>query len=324
MTKSSKKWWKQPVENIFGSKSKIKGMHLLKHYGNSKIGIFRMKGDARTYLIKDYNERKFGYQEIKNLKNIRDIGTFHKPIFVANYKNFFVEEFIKGKIMQDILEKETNRENVRNLYLKAVDELVKIHTSAGFLKNKNDLKNTFKREELKRRINLFLFYIENFGFPSYEKYGGKIKREWRRAVEKVPTNIKRMVKHLGINEKNYLLGHGDYKPNNLILTKNGEIYVIDWLGMAKAQPWYDLAYLLTRLTGHEKEFFLKEYLEKMHKNGYLKETSLKEAENLLRTGIIYQQLQRAKSNAHRIKSKRDVHHMREFSAALDGLVHVIS
>ena len=104
-----------------------------------------------------------------------------------------------------------------------------------------------------------------------------------------------------------------------IFTKNSKAYIVDWLGMSKAQPWYDLAYLLLHLKKKDQKNFIDIYLRKMQQKGYFLNIPRNKVEKLFKSGIIYQQIIRAKSNAHRILLYKNNHHSNEFKAALDGL-----
>lgn len=64
---------------------------------------------------------------------------------------------------------------------------------------------------------LFFRSILDFGFPAYEKIAGVRNKKWHRAMRAIP--VKDIVKSLDVRGKHYVLGHGDFKPNNWSLPK---------------------------------------------------------------------------------------------------------
>jgi len=69
-----------------------------------------------------------------------------------------------------------------------------------------------------------------------------------------------------------VLGHGDYKPNNLMVVREGSDLVvrpIDWVDMGQATPWYDLAYLLKGQTKDQTKALTKTYVKKVQAAGML-------------------------------------------------------
>ena len=61
----------------------------------------------------------------------------------------------------------------------------------------------------------------------------------------------------------------------------------------------------------------------MQKKEYLLNISKTKAQKLFKSGVIFQQIIRAKSNSRRIKNKMDTHYINEFKNALDGLVNIL-
>ncbi len=307
---------RKAIGKILGGE--IAAYRRLKHHGSGIIFVFKVRGDARTYLLKSYRERKFGRQEAKNLQLIKHIQLISKPTYFGSTNGFFVQEYIKGSVFQDRLNK--NRKADTSAYFtQAVLELVKIHTAASAVKQPTALRS-FTEVLLEKRIRQAIRFIKNIGFPAYHKLSGRINPAWSLALENI--SIDSLVATLRVNGREWFLGHGDYKPNNLIFDATGRLWVLDWLGMARAQPWYDLAYLLLQAKPQEK--YLRLYLARMHGAGYLKKVSFASAKKLFKQGVIFQQLIRAKSNAPNIKTGNDRHYIREFKRSMDGLVAVLA
>ena len=308
------------IKQILGSRIKVEKLYLLKHSGGSSIKIFTLKDDSTKYLLKSYTEQKYTDKETKNLDNINSIETFNKPQYFGKYKNFFIQEYINGILFQKLVDKLPS-DQLRSYYLGAIKNLATIHFSKNHLKDRRLLCRLFEKKSLEKRLNIALAIIQEIGIPSYLRVTDKSNSKWNKFLKKV--NISALVNDLSVQGNNYILGHGDYKPNNIIFTRDKKIFTIDWQGMSKAQPWYDLAYLLVHLNKTDKFAYLEYYLHTIKEKGNLLNVSMEKAKNLFRSGIIFQQIVRAKSNGHRIKSKKDKHHISEFEEALNGLVQII-
>jgi len=307
------------IKYILGSKVKVEKLHPLKHHGGGSIKIFTLKDDSTRYLLKSYPEQKYIDKETKNLDNINSIKTFNKPQCFGSYKNFFIQEFIDGVLFKELVDK-LPVEQLQNYYLSAVKNLAIIHSSKNYLRDKRKLSKIFEEKSMKKRLNIALATIQGVGLTSYIRVVGKSNTKWDKFLKKVNTST--LISDLSIRGDNYILGHGDYKPNNIIFTKE-KIFIIDWLGMSKAQPWYDLAYLLVHLHKADKFVYLEHYLQSMRENKNLLNVTIEDAKKLFRSGIIFQQIIRAKSNSNRINSHKDQHHISEFNDALDSLVQEI-
>lgn len=281
--------------------------------------MFSVRGQKGKYLIKTYPEKEYTVLEARNLRNIAP-ASLHIPASFGSGHGYLIQSFIQGELFEDTLVRLSPAAR-RRRYRTAIEELVRIHTSIHRLKNKRWLHNRrFGVPSFRKRLRAFQELVSGEGFTSYEKYAGPVPRRWRLAVARVP--VERLVHSLGVCTQSFVMGHGDYKPNNIIFTDDGWFsWTVDWLGMSKAQPWYDLAYLLV----HEraKDTFLSYYLRLMHERGFLRNVSERRARKLFLDGMIFQELQRAKSNATKIHSRRAAHHMGEFRSALNGLSKLV-
>lgn len=305
------------IKNIIGSGKTIDKLYPVKHPGKGSIKVFKIKGEDKKYLLKSYPEQKLIEKETKNLDNINPVKAFNKPQYIGKHENFFIQEFIEGKLLQQLIDK-FPEEKLHEYYASAVENLSKIHSSRNYLKDKRKLNREFEKNSLRNRLDFILKMIEDTGLESYAKATGKSTLKWNKALRKI--NISSLVNDLCVEGDNYFLGHGDYKPDNIIFTKDKEVFVIDWISMSKAQPWYDLAYLLVHLNKKDKLTYLEHYLQKMKENKNLLNLSMKKARKLFSSGIIFQQMIRAKSNSHQMNSYKDKHHINEFERAMNGLV----
>ncbi len=305
---SKKNDWIIEAKRVFKCKdiAFLKNIH---HPGNGEIRVFSSQG--KKYLVKKYIDEKYTAREAINIWNVQNTG-IHVPRYYGFQNGFLFEEYIEGKLFQDVI---SQREFQEAIYMKAIHEISVLHHSKDSLRDKRKLKRIFERKPLKKRIEMFFYFITHFGFPAFEKFS-KVKKNWILALKKI--SIPDLVNIHSVRGDSYIIGHGDYKPNNLIVTHSG-LYIIDWLSMAKAQPWYDLSYLLVNVDDmKKKEEFVYQYLQETNSK-----LSIAKAMQLFKSGMIYQELQRAKSNSHRIYSKKDMHHIEEFRKAMDGISSVV-
>ena len=311
------------IKSILGANIEIEKVFILNNFGSGNILVFQLKGKKVKYLLKSYNEQKYIDRETKNLKNINDITIFNKPKYFGKYKNFYIQEYIEGDLFRNLLDSLPDK-NLEKYYLSAVKNLVIIHTASDYVKDKRKLNRMFFSAPLRKQLNNFFNKIQNVGFISYKDAVGEINEKWIQAMKKV--KIEKLINDLKVEKSDYFLGHGDYKPNNIIFTKDKKIFVIDWLGMSKAQPWYDLAYLLALLDLNKRFQFFEIYFNTMREKGYLLKMTKIKAKKLFKSGIIFQEITRTKSNAHLIekgKTQKELHHIEEFKNALDGLLNIL-
>ncbi|MDA3839990.1 MAG: phosphotransferase [Patescibacteria group bacterium] len=307
---------KEIIQKILHKKIQIEKIYELKHPGSSSTKVFTIKNSKEKYLLKSYESQKHTNQETKNLFNIELIDVFDKPKYVGRYKKHYIQEYVDGLLFQNLVDKLSSK-YLHKHYLMAVENLVLIHSSKNNLKDKRKVSRVFEEKPLERRLNEAIVLIKKIGIPSYKEIVGSSNPKWDNFLKNV--NISNITQSLKISGDNYFLGHGDYKPNNIIFGANKKIFTIDWLGMSKAQPWYDLAYLLVHLKKTEKDKYLKHYFKKMKEEDLLQNLTIERARRLFKNGIIFQQIIRAESNCYRIKSKSDKHHIKEFKEALDEL-----
>ena len=305
------------IKKILKNQSDIENIHELKHPVYSTIKIFKLKNSNKKYILKSYKDIKHTDKETKNLDNINSAQSFNKPLYFGRYKNHFILEYIEGDLFQNLIENKNKK--LDDYYFKCLESLSKIHSSKNFLKDKRKLNKQFEENSLEKRLNSALFFIKKVGIPSYKNVDNIPIPKWEKVLNKI--DVKDITESLSIKEY-YILGHGDYKPNNIII-KNDEVFIIDWFGMSKATPWYDLAYLLIHLSKREKNKFLKYYINLMHDKNLLLDTSYEKSKKLFRNGIILQQIIRSKSNSDKIKSKNNTHHINEFKKAMEGLLEVV-
>lgn len=314
MTKS----YKTILGKVLKEKINVRNTEVLQHDGFSDIAL--VTANNKKFILKSYIEEKNTRIEFRNLSNVNVAAEIKTPKCFGYGENVIVEEYIEGKTFQEIINK-NKRKVRRDLFLKTLENLAEIHASFYKVRNPGAVRNIFEEKYARKRIATAIRMIRNEGFDSYQRYAGDVDPSWPKAIGSV--NVDKLIKDLCVRSKNFVLGHGDYKPNNIIFDRKGRVHTIDWLGMSKSQPWYDLAYLLVSVPWDKKKKFVDFYLERIKKKGFLTNLSREKAHDLFRSGAIFQQIIRVKSNSHRIKSSKNIHNINEFRAALNGLCEIL-
>ncbi len=316
------------LSRILSRTIEVSRLDQLRHPGTGTVCRIAV-ANGTIYLLKSYpldlrpspDSRPFWDTESRNLKCIDPAITINKPRYFGSYQNYFLEEFIAGDLFEDLLnsQKLTTEEN-RVLFRAAIDELVNIHSAASLIRDRRLLRRPFEPAKLLRTLDDARQQIEQDGFPAYAGRGLEHNPHWIKALGQLP--VKQVEADLNTSHS-YIIGHGDFKPNNLIVTPARRVAVVDWLGLGKAQPWFDLSYLLNSAPPAERPVHVAYYLEQMENRGLLSGITVSGAQRLLKSGSIYQELVRARSNSRYIGTRADPHHVNEFTAALDGLTRLV-
>ena len=118
-----------------------------------------------------------------------------------------------------------------------------------------------------------------------------------------------------------VIGHGDYKPNNLMVVGEGSDLVvrpIDWVDMGQATPWYDLAYLLSGRPEDQTKALTKTYVERVQAAGVLPSLTEEEAHEGLAWGRVAQLITSTASGVCRDWDKDRERGCNDILAAWDG------
>lgn len=141
-----------------------------------------------------------------------------------------VSEYIEGKTLAQLMEE--NKEKKQEYIEKLVDIQMDIHRKTSPLLNK--LKDKMMRK------------ISETSFDATIRYD-------------LHTHLEGMPKHNKVC-------HGDFNPSNVIITKDGTPYILDWAHATQGNASADVArtYLLFRLNGEvdDAEFYLDTFCKK--------------------------------------------------------------
>jgi aminoglycoside phosphotransferase (APT) family kinase protein len=310
------------LQHILGKPAQITAVRHHQHPGTGVIDIITTSDGV--YVLKTYTQERVESRgsaarlaqiEIRNMELIRSATSFAKPHYYGSYQNSYLQDFVSGTLLVRRLGEvaPAERERYQN---QSIDTLVAVHTAVGEVSDRRRMRRNFTAASLERMLGKAIARIVEIGIPAYRDKGNTVPKEWVRTLADFP--IGRMVSDLAVTDE-YVLGHGDFKGDNLIVGDDGRLWVIDWLGMSKARPWYDLAYLLVDVPLAHKWPFVGRYVELMQQRGYLKGQNQAMTKQLFTSGMIYQELVRARSNALFVRERPDSHHAQQLHAALTSL-----
>jgi len=145
--------------------------------------------------------------------------------------HLFAMEHIEGVPLHRAVRCEPGR--MRELLTLSIGRLAAIHTLIEIcVAGELDLRGPYWKEALRDRLSCDFGRVLQRA-PACERHVGDVKTD-------------RIARELSC-QTHRVLGHGDYKGNNLMVVDvSGRpgIRPIDWVDMGKAAPWYDLAHLL--------------------------------------------------------------------------------
>ena len=95
------------------------------------------------------------------------------------------------------------------------------------MKDQRRLRRPFTSAGLAQTLKRTRAGIEQLGFGTYHQKDWLVHQDWRLALQCFP--IIRILADMSIDTGERVLGHGDFKANNLLITPR--IVVLDWLSM---------------------------------------------------------------------------------------------
>jgi hypothetical protein len=323
------------AQELLGFSATLEEIGRQHHNGTGKLYTFRVQGypTDHRFLLKMYEagpaiDEKMAllmaHREGKALWNIQDISDFRAPTYYGASGNMILMGRVSGELFDTIRANPVDPDVLADIYAQATVTLALVHSSIDQIKDRRFLPGRFSIETMHRTLHEQVRIIRTTGFANYEAKGFELGAGWANAMAKLPDSIYRVIEDLAVTSGDYFLSQGDFKPDNLMVMPNGEICVLDWAGVCKAKPWYDLAYLLLDVPRPNWDSYIELYLATMQDRGYLRGLTVADAWPKLNSGAIYQQLARAKANVAYIASRANPHHSNEFREALNGLTELMS
>lgn len=233
---------------------------------------------------------------------------------------YLVMEFVNGKRLENVYNHDVS--SYRDVFENAVATLAKIHGSkrilkwfcsdAGKLFEAETKKIREKVETIKKAFEVYKMYKEESGLEAVVT---------QTKIENLRENVdpQELGRKLFI-ESEMVFQHGDYKPNNIIISDSAIIAILDWPSSGPGTPWYDLAYLFADVKVEDAKPFIKSYINYAHTQSLLSSISEQDAYELFRVGRIYQEVVRANSNATIIlqSEKLDSHNIEQYERGVEN------
>lgn len=291
------------AEKIIGNK--ITAVHLVQHRGSSDVFVVVSKTRKR-YALKMYQDKKVAAREMQNHELLSGISKISKPEFLGFGEKMFVMSFAEGEVFQDLIDHNSKKDYL-DLYQKAINEMVLLHTTLPKIQSTRNLVRIFYPHILKSRMAKQLTIIQNPKLPMDDLSEDISPEAWKGTLKKVP--LEKLYDHLAIDHTNAVLGHGDYKPSNIITSKKNRVVVIDWRWMPISMPWYDLASLLYQVDSEQQSMLIEKYIGLMQDRGWCKNVKLEDALKRFKSGLLYFAITRAASNAFRMKGADAQNHV---------------
>jgi len=245
----------------------------------SERKFYRIKNESNDSIILIINKEPFDKERFPYLiqqRLFRDLGIPVAEVYYADEeKGWIIIEDLGDFTLQSILKNLSYREK-KEIYLKAIDILIKLHYIDEHHKKNHSL--AFQLEfDTKKFFDELIFFYDNF-FNKMLKLN--IAKE---SEQKIKKNFLEIASYLSRRAK--VLTHRDYHSRN-IMVKNYQLFIIDFQDARMGPKTYDIISLL-RDSYVEIEEGLREELLKY----FLVQASMAKDEELERE-LIYMGLQR--------------------------------
>jgi aminoglycoside/choline kinase family phosphotransferase len=187
--------------------------------GNSAIATFSQdKNETNSFL---YFSRVFKKHHLP----VPEIYT------TSSNKKYYIQEDIGQESLFDLLQSEGYTDQIKSLYKKAIDQLVKFHWQAGREIDYSlcHASEKFDRKAILSDVLYFKYYFADLLKIEYDK--NALLEELEEAAKSLAS------------QKPQTFMYRDFQSRN-ILVKNNEVYFIDYQGGMLGLPQYDIASLL--------------------------------------------------------------------------------
>jgi len=191
-------------------------------------------------------------KEYDSLRVVEHLGIAPKVFHLETSREylgetFIILEYLEGKSLEELrkIEENTLKELgriVAQLHSTRIEDIERRLEKIG--SSKTDILN-----EIRRRID----YIKT-------KRKGYFKEKGE--FENILTDSYRKLQQLRFDKKSYyVLGHGDIAPQNVIISVEEGLKLIDWEDLGLIDPAYEIAIIFSSFdfSDRQKELFLEEY-----------------------------------------------------------------
>lgn len=220
--------------------------------GGSDRRFYRVKKNNKTYiLIEDKNIADY----VRMLNHLSGIGIGVPELIEMETDKVVVEDLGRSSLYELMKNQSTKW---HNLYLMAIDELIKLQIDA---RRDAPVNRYYDREHIKWEQE----YFQEFFLRQFCKLGEK-------EIAAIEDNLDHLYKETleAIRPMNDYLMHRDYQSQNIFI-KNGRIRIIDFQSARIGPLTYDLASLLrdayVNIDKDAESFFIEYYLRCLKQKG---------------------------------------------------------
>jgi thiamine kinase-like enzyme len=216
--------------------------------GMSSAKIFLLEVDKKKYVLRTLNlkyDMKRREEEIKIHSFAASIGISPPLIYIDDKLEFIIMPYIDGYTLSNYksnISKDTNDKINERIVNRIAVMLAKLHDYKGdYEQNRPQIWRAKKHyERAKKRGNAFPSIYENL-YREYYQEGYEANLNYR---------------------DDLVLCHGDLNPSNIIIAKNGSIYLLDWTSATWDNKYTDLGYFsfLNGVSKEQSKMFLSSYL----------------------------------------------------------------
>lgn len=261
-------------------------------------------------------------EEFQNLQHAEKIPGVDTPKLIGKYSDkndgiYIISEFIPFDNLEQTYKRDIK--SFVDLFKRAVEILAKIHSSINTLddnaKNVDLIRDREKNEIGNKLSNIIL----SFNTYQRQQNGSKILQRDIEAIKII--DIERLIEKLYYSNE-LVYQHGDYKPDNLLVTDDNLI-IVDWQGARAGSGWYDLAYLLADVddSNHLKtKEFIDFYFQNAQQLNLYKDMQANQHVQCFTYGRIYQEIIRTHSNI----SLKTQGNIEQYETGIKNLVEVLN
>lgn len=245
----------------------------------SERKFFRIKNEKNDSIILIINKEPFNKENFPYLIQYRLLKDLDVPVAEVLYedekKGWILIEDLGDLTLQAALKNLTYQEK-RNLYLKAIDILIKFHNVKEYHKKKHS--SAFQLEfDTKKFYDELLFFYDNF-LCKMLKLNIPHKQE-----EKIKNCFYQIAAYLSRRPK--VFTHRDYHSRNIMI-KNSRLFIIDFQDARMGPKTYDIISLLK-----DSYVDIEEELRAELLNYFLEESGTKNDDEIKKE-LIYMGIQR--------------------------------
>lgn len=212
--------------------------------------------DGRKVVLKKTNRGEVSNHRVADRLRLGSPKVLAGPLEPSKEDDevWYVQEFIEGERLDHLIR--SGKPSCKFAVEKTIERLVKIQDSLedfeselGHVLHCYTCKDNLSEEFAER--------YEEITLPTLEKQG--LRDIYKRLQSYDWENL---LATLETNDSNSVLIRWDYKPDNLLFSKDRNVYSLDWAKVMKGSRWIDLAFLLGDLDREERAAYFEYYSKK--------------------------------------------------------------